>query len=223
MIIVPPLKKARTKENMAVGSSQPKYKLSSKGRYIMDFVAVPPPSWKFTRQPSTPLIPAVLTFTLFNHSSEGLHKEVENLYSKVALLKIMVESLNHRSNSTHVKTQKVGLQVKDIEMKVEDVSPSHELGLIGYEGSGETATSRLLPLPLSILPLHEPRLSAHLTIMPFINRLLSPFYTLTAMLPLITLSSPFIDCLLSSFYTLLSPPMTMTSSLGVEEMDIGLE
>ncbi|KAH7890179.1 hypothetical protein F5I97DRAFT_1924737 [Phlebopus sp. FC_14] len=93
MIVVPLLKKARTEENMATGPSQPKHKLSSKGRYIMDFVAVPPPSQKFARQSSTPLTSAILTPTPSNHSSEGLHKKIKDLYDKVASLEIMIESL----------------------------------------------------------------------------------------------------------------------------------
>ncbi|KAH7884273.1 hypothetical protein F5I97DRAFT_1929141 [Phlebopus sp. FC_14] len=58
-IVIPLLKKLRTEKNAATGPSQPKSKLSSKRRYIMDFVAVPLPSQKFTRETSTPSTPAV--------------------------------------------------------------------------------------------------------------------------------------------------------------------
>ncbi|KAH7881951.1 hypothetical protein F5I97DRAFT_1932125 [Phlebopus sp. FC_14] len=88
---MPPLKKTRTEENTATGPSQPKSKLSSKGRY--NFIAVPLPSQKFIRQASTPSTSAVPISTPSNHSSEGLHKEVEDLHGKIASLKMMVESL----------------------------------------------------------------------------------------------------------------------------------
>ncbi|KAH7891052.1 hypothetical protein F5I97DRAFT_1827016 [Phlebopus sp. FC_14] len=147
MIVMPLLKKARTKENVATGPLQPKLKLS-----MMDFVAVPPPSQKFARQPFTPLTPAVLTSTPSTTHQRASARRIKT-YTVVEAVR-----LNCRSNSPCVETQEVGLQVEDIEIKVEDVSPSHGLDLTGCKGSDGIDMSRLspLPLPLPILPPHEP-------------------------------------------------------------------
>ncbi|KAH7888289.1 hypothetical protein F5I97DRAFT_1924784 [Phlebopus sp. FC_14] len=93
IITVPLLKKLRTKKDVVIGPFPPKSKLSGKGRYVMDFVAVCSPSQKFARQASTPSIPTVLTSAPSNQLSEDLYKEVEELHDKITLLKAIVESL----------------------------------------------------------------------------------------------------------------------------------